>query len=46
MAGLVVVQPLGVREVPPAVLADVDTVRVGQLDVVGQVLPQVSLETE
>ena len=45
MAGLMLHQPLIVREVPAAVRADVDTVRVVHLDVVGQVLPQVSLET-
>ena len=46
MAGLVLDQPLLVTEIPPAVRAEVDGGRVGELDVVGQVVPQVSLETK
>ena len=46
MAGLVLEQPLLLCEVPAAVRANVNTVRMGHLDVVGQVLPQVGLETK
>ena len=46
MAGLVLHQLLVVREVPPAVRAEVDGGGVVELDVVGQLLPQVSLKTK
>ena len=46
VTGLVLHQLLLLREIPPAVRADVDTVRAAQLHVVGKVLPQVSLETK
>ena len=46
MAGLVLDQLLVVREVPAAVRADVDGGGVVELDVVGQFLPQVSLQTK
>ena len=46
MAGLVLDQLLLLSEVPAAVRANVKTVGVGHLDVVGQVLPQVRLETK
>lgn len=45
VTGLVLHQLLLLREIPPAVRADVDTLRVAELHVVGKVLPQVSLET-
>ena len=46
MAGLVLDQLLVVREVPAAVRADVDGGGVVELDVVGQLFPQVSLQTK
>ena len=46
VTGLVLHQLLLLREIPPAVRADVDTLRVAELHVVGKVLPQVSLETK
>ena len=46
MTGLVLHQLLVVREVPPAVRAEVDGGGMVELDVVGQLLPQVSLKTK
>ena len=46
VACLVLQQPLVVREVPPAVRAEVHSLRVVRLDVVGQVLSHLRLETD